>query len=97
MDEQESLDGGVTVLVTGSLTGKDTVKDFTQSFFLAPRGTSYFVLNDIFRYVDTNGHQAGNVGLVDGRNKVYFKIIIVSVTCIWSYYVCLLAGIHIFV
>ena len=25
---------------------------FTQSFFLAPQDKGYFVLNDVFRYVD---------------------------------------------
>ncbi|XP_008795224.1 nuclear transport factor 2-like [Phoenix dactylifera] len=36
VDAQESLDGGVFLLVTGYLTGKDNIKrSFTQSFFLA--------------------------------------------------------------
>ncbi|KAK1306662.1 hypothetical protein QJS10_CPA10g01518 [Acorus calamus] len=54
VDAQESLDGGFLVLVTGQLTGKDEVRrSFTQSFFLAPQEKGgYFVLNDIFRYVE---------------------------------------------
>ncbi|KAK1270807.1 hypothetical protein QJS04_geneDACA004492 [Acorus gramineus] len=53
VDAQESLEGGVLVLVTGHLTGKDEVRrSFTQSFFLAPQDKGYFVLNDIFRYVE---------------------------------------------
>ncbi|KAK8948771.1 hypothetical protein KSP39_PZI005436 [Platanthera zijinensis] len=55
VDAQESLDGGVIVLVTGYLIGKDFVKkDFTQTFFLATQDNdnSYYVLNDIFRYVE---------------------------------------------
>ncbi|KAG8371720.1 hypothetical protein BUALT_Bualt13G0117500 [Buddleja alternifolia] len=53
VDAQESFSGGVNVLVTGYLTGKDsTVRNFTQSFFLAPQDRGYFVLNDMFRYVD---------------------------------------------
>ncbi|KAL7178956.1 hypothetical protein ACSBR1_042343 [Camellia fascicularis] len=49
-DAQESYKGGVIVLVTGCLTGKDNVrKKFTQTFFLA---LHYFVLNDVFRYVE---------------------------------------------
>jgi len=53
VDSQESFSGGVHVLVTGYLTGKDnTVRSFTQSFFLAPQDKGYFVLNDMFRYVD---------------------------------------------
>ncbi|KAL6506535.1 hypothetical protein OROGR_024716 [Orobanche gracilis] len=54
VDAQESFDGGVHVLVTGYLTGKDNaVCNFAQSFFLAPQETGYFVLNDMFRYVDS--------------------------------------------
>lgn len=53
IDAQESLDGGVNVLVTGYLTGKDNiVRNFTQSFFLAPQDKGYFVLNDMFRYME---------------------------------------------
>lgn len=67
VDAQESLNGGVIVLVTGYLTGKDLVKkDFTQSFFLAPQDKGYFVLNDIFRYVDDNDHQMGNGDMANG-------------------------------
>ncbi|XP_023759207.1 nuclear transport factor 2 isoform X2 [Lactuca sativa] len=57
VDGQESLGGGVNVLVTGHLTGKDNiVRDFTQSFFLAPQDKGYFVLNDMFRYLDKPKH-----------------------------------------
>ncbi|KAL6555640.1 hypothetical protein OROHE_007312 [Orobanche hederae] len=53
VDAQESFNGGVHVLVTGYLTGKDNVvNNFAQSFFLAPQEKGYFVLNDMFRYVD---------------------------------------------
>ncbi|PIN14008.1 RasGAP SH3 binding protein rasputin [Handroanthus impetiginosus] len=53
VDAQESFNGGVQVLVTGYLTGKDnTVRNFAQAFFLAPQDRGYFVLNDMFRYVD---------------------------------------------
>lgn len=52
-DYQFSLNGGVIILVTGHLTGKDNVqRKFTQTFFLAPQDTGFFVLNDIFKYVD---------------------------------------------
>lgn len=57
VDAQESYNGGVLVLVTGYLTGKDNVRrKFTQSFFLAPQDKGYFVLNDVFRYVDEANH-----------------------------------------
>ncbi|WOL03705.1 G3BP-like protein isoform X1 [Canna indica] len=52
VDAQESIDGGVVVLVTGYLTGKDDVeRNFIQSFFLATQDKGYYVRNDIFRYV----------------------------------------------
>ncbi|CAN0897952.1 Nuclear transport factor 2, partial [Linum grandiflorum] len=53
VDSQESYEGGVLVLVTGYLTRNDDLREkFTQSFFLAPQENGYFVLNDVFRYVD---------------------------------------------
>ncbi|XP_052152456.1 nuclear transport factor 2-like [Oryza glaberrima] len=58
VDAQESLGGGVTVLVTGHLTRSDDVRrEFSQSFFLAPQEKGYFVLNDILRYVGGEGDQ----------------------------------------
>ncbi|GLU10949.1 hypothetical protein SLE2022_277240 [Rubroshorea leprosula] len=52
-DAQKSYKEGVTVLVTGCLTGKDNLKrKFAQSFFLAPQDNGYFVLNDAFRYLE---------------------------------------------
>ncbi|PHT80297.1 hypothetical protein T459_18349 [Capsicum annuum] len=54
VDAQESFNGGVHVLVTGYLTGKDNlIRNFCQTFFLAPQDRGYFVLNDMFRYVET--------------------------------------------
>jgi hypothetical protein len=56
VDAQESFGGGVIVLVTGFMIGKDDIKQkFTQCFFLAPQEKGYFVLNDVFRYVEENG------------------------------------------
>lgn len=58
MDAQESYGGGVLVLVTGCMIGKDRIKQkFTQCFFLAPQEKGYFVLNDVLRYVNDNGCQ----------------------------------------
>ncbi|GKB57720.1 nuclear transport factor 2 [Tanacetum coccineum] len=52
-DAQTSLNCGVILLVIGCMTGKDNiVRDFSQSFFLAPQEGGYFVLNDMFRYID---------------------------------------------
>ncbi|KAM3324504.1 hypothetical protein P3S67_005656 [Capsicum chacoense] len=43
VDSQESINGGVHVLVTGYLTGKDNLmRKFSQTFFLAPQGRGYF-------------------------------------------------------
>lgn len=53
VDSQDSLSGGVLVLVAGSLSTKSTGKrNFVQCFFLAPQEKGYFVLNDVFRYCD---------------------------------------------
>ncbi|KAI8523285.1 hypothetical protein RHMOL_Rhmol13G0061400 [Rhododendron molle] len=61
VDAQESYNGGVHVLVTGYLSGKDNmIQNFTQTFFLAPQEKGYFVLNDIFRYVEDIKHANGN-------------------------------------
>ncbi|KAK4430085.1 Nuclear transport factor 2 [Sesamum alatum] len=52
-DAQASLEGGVIVAVTGSLTRKDNVKkNFSQTFFLAKQEKGFFVLNDILRFSD---------------------------------------------
>ncbi|KAG5252305.1 G3BP protein [Salix suchowensis] len=50
----ESWNGGVMVMVTGSVKTKDFVnrRKFVQTFFLAPQEKGYFVLNDIFHFVD---------------------------------------------
>ncbi|XP_057416830.1 nuclear transport factor 2 [Lotus japonicus] len=54
-DAQESYEKGVIVLVTGCLTGKDNVgRKFSQTFFLAPQDKGYYVLNDVFRYIEDN-------------------------------------------
>ncbi|RZB55827.1 putative G3BP-like protein isoform D [Glycine soja] len=54
-DAQESHKGGVIVLVTGCLTGKDNVRrKFSQTFFLAPQEKGYYVLNDVFRFIEEN-------------------------------------------
>ncbi|KAG6557978.1 hypothetical protein Mapa_000157 [Marchantia paleacea] len=53
VDSQDSFSGGVLVMVTGSLSSKTIGKrNFVQSFFLAPQVKGYYVLNDIFRYLD---------------------------------------------
>jgi len=54
VDAQSSHDGGVFLMVTGSLNSKDgTPLQFVQSFFLAKIAATqtFFVLNDTFRVV----------------------------------------------
>ncbi|KAI7748249.1 hypothetical protein M8C21_000363 [Ambrosia artemisiifolia] len=67
VDAQESLNNGVSVLVTGYMTGTDNVQQqFTQSFFLAPQEKGYYVLNDIFRYINSvNHHEEDNISTED--------------------------------
>lgn len=50
----ESWDRGVLVLVSGSVHVKDFInrRNFVQTFFLAPQEKGYFVLNDIFHFID---------------------------------------------
>ncbi|CAI9118024.1 OLC1v1019525C1 [Oldenlandia corymbosa var. corymbosa] len=50
----ESWNGGVMVMVSGSVLAKDFSdrRKFVQTFFLAPQDKGYFVLNDIFHFVD---------------------------------------------
>lgn len=52
VDAQGSYCKGVLVLVTGYMCGKTGKRKFSQSFFLAPQENGFYVLNDIFRFVD---------------------------------------------
>ncbi|KAF5324542.1 hypothetical protein D9611_004249 [Ephemerocybe angulata] len=51
MDVQPTTDGKILVLVTGMLQVDDSPNPlaYNQVFHLVPEGTTYFVLNDIFR------------------------------------------------
>ncbi|KAL2935499.1 putative G3BP-like protein [Bienertia sinuspersici] len=69
-DAQQSLGNGVIVLVTGYLTGTDNVrKKFAQSFFLAPQEKGFFVLNDVFRYVDDEEPVVAALDPANGINQ----------------------------
>jgi len=50
----ESWSGGVLVMVSGSVQTKDynQRRKFMQTFFLAPQEKGFFVLNDIFHFVE---------------------------------------------
>lgn len=53
VDAQESLEGGVVVVITGLLIASDNVrKNFSQSIILAKQEKGFFVLNDILRIFD---------------------------------------------
>ncbi|KAA8547909.1 hypothetical protein F0562_004338 [Nyssa sinensis] len=66
-DAQDSYKDGVIVLVTGCLTGKDNLRrKFAQTFFLAPQDKGYFVLNDVFRYVEKTEPLESNKVTVNG-------------------------------
>ncbi|KDO60354.1 hypothetical protein CISIN_1g0010602mg, partial [Citrus sinensis] len=49
-----SWNGGVLVMVSGSVKTKEFCRrrKFVQTFFLAPQEKGYFVLNDIFHFLD---------------------------------------------
>lgn len=50
----ESWNGGVLVVVSGSVKSRDFSfwRKFVQTFFLAPQEKGYFVLNDMFHFAD---------------------------------------------
>lgn len=49
-----SWNGGVLVMVSGSVKTKEFTgrRKFVQTFFLAPQEKGYFVLNDLFHFLD---------------------------------------------
>ncbi|KAL3671923.1 hypothetical protein V7S43_002590 [Phytophthora oleae] len=57
IDCQNSLGGGVLVLVTGVMTLRTSAepKPFVQTFFLAVQPKGYFVLNDCLRFLELPG------------------------------------------
>lgn len=68
-DAQDSLKDGVIILVTGCLTGVDNLRrGFIQTFFLAPQDNGYFVLNDVFRYLDENDPADANTISISAIN-----------------------------
>lgn len=55
----ESWNGGVLVVVSGSVKMKDLSgwRNFVQTFLLAPQEKGYFVLNDVFHFVNEEGSE----------------------------------------
>ncbi|KZV22430.1 hypothetical protein F511_24757 [Dorcoceras hygrometricum] len=53
VEVQESLEGGILIAVTGLLTLKDdSIKGFSQTFFLAKQEGGFFILNDILQIIN---------------------------------------------
>ncbi|KAF6171412.1 hypothetical protein GIB67_009553, partial [Kingdonia uniflora] len=48
---QNSHKDGIIVLVTGCLVKDNVAKNFSQSFFLAPQHSGFFMCNDVFMFV----------------------------------------------
>lgn len=49
----DSYNGGVMVMVSGSVKAKDySRRNFVQTFFLAPQERGFFILNDIFQLLE---------------------------------------------
>ncbi|WFD27562.1 hypothetical protein MNAN1_002561 [Malassezia nana] len=59
VDSQSSADGGIIVQVLGELSNQGgTWRKFVQTFFLAAQTNGYYVLNDIFRYIQVDSDDA---------------------------------------
>lgn len=62
VDAQESYEKEVIVLVTGCLTGNDNLRrKFMQTIFLAPQDNGFFVLSDVYRYIEENEQLQTNI------------------------------------
>lgn len=66
----ESWNGGVIVMVTGSVQIRDFSgrKKFAQTFFLAPQEKGFFVLNDIFHFIEDDHIHPYPVSLMGQSN-----------------------------
>lgn len=73
VDCQDSLDGGVVVLVVGHMANKgEEPRKFVQIFYLAVQtkpGVGYFVRNEIFRYLD-EGSDNRNESPLENANSI---------------------------
>lgn len=54
INSMDSWNGGILVVVSGSAKSKEfnRMRKFVQTFFLAPQEKGYFVLNDIFHFIE---------------------------------------------
>lgn len=77
-DAQDSLNGGVLVMVTGSIQRRDreVKRNFVQTFFLAPQENGYYVLNDIFRFCEDDSYvEKQSDALTNGDHEPQLKSI----------------------
>ena len=57
MDSQPSADGGILIQVLGEMSNNQEIsRKFAQTFFLAEQENGYFVLNDIFIFLNDDGN-----------------------------------------
>ncbi|XP_059300821.1 nuclear transport factor 2 isoform X2 [Lycium ferocissimum] len=66
----ESWNGSVLVVVSGSVKLKDSSvwRNFVQTFLLAPQEKGYFVLNDVFHFVNEEGSVLPQAPVVSQHN-----------------------------
>ncbi|KAF3620720.1 hypothetical protein FXO37_33124 [Capsicum annuum] len=66
----ESWNGGVLVVVSGSVKLKDFNgwMNFVQTFLLSPQEKGYFVLNDVFHFVNEEGSELAQAPVVSQNN-----------------------------
>ncbi|XP_074307095.1 nuclear transport factor 2 isoform X2 [Silene latifolia] len=71
----ESWNGGVIVMVTGTLQMRDFSgrRKFAQTFFLAPQEKGYFVLSDIFHFIEDDQIHPYSASLM-GQNNLTGKL-----------------------
>ncbi|CAL5084880.1 unnamed protein product [Urochloa decumbens] len=69
VDLQPSHVDGVLILVAGYFTIDGLKQKFTQSFFLAPQGNGYFVLNDMLRFAKPTEAKEVVANHVDGSTQ----------------------------
>lgn len=70
MNSLHSWNGGVLVVVSGSVKSKEFIgrKKFVQTFILAPQEKGFFVLNDVFHLLDEEAvHQQSAPVLQENR------------------------------
>jgi len=60
VDCQGSANGGIFISVVGHFSGQGPTRKFTQTFFLEHFDDKYYVLNDIFRFLNSEGNSRAN-------------------------------------